>query len=616
MKEKIKQFFLKIGNGLKTNKRKIICVITILLLLFVVTLCMELINTSERVLSDSMFSSFSHAEKQENFSEFFRIAFSHQKFLINYLLCLFLFCICYGISNRPKLSFILTTFLVVGFEIINYGVLQARGFEVTVADIYAIRTALSVAGGLSFKIKADVVIAAILIIISFLLLYLAYKGIEKKKIDIKLRLFKAVLFCFIGVVGFVLLFTHPILDEMLIWDINSCYADYGSTLTLIKMFKDLKVDEPEGYMKEAVEEFIDSFEDDTLKFSVEEKRKLPNVVVVVNESFSDLDYVYNLNPEEDSLNYFHELWNDPNVTSGIMHSSKLGGGTSSVEYEFLTQNTTAFLPVGSIPYIRNNVSESMVARFNRLGFTTHGIHSYYNTGYSRGKIYKLLGFDDIKFMNDMPELEFSKNNYPTDSSTYKYLYETIDPIKDNIKDFTFVLTMQNHIAYANKETDETYYKDDYFTNVYLQEEKMSDDALKELIQYFEGVEEDTVVLFFGDHQPSLNQNDIFTIRDGIDENEANYIVPFIIWANFDLNVKKDIETSTNYLQSILYETAKIPTDSYTKYIQGLRNQVPVITCNYYKGEDGKTYMLNDTESPYYNEISRYKRICYYHLFEK
>ena len=85
---------------------------------------------------------------------------------------------------------------------------------------------------------------------------------------------------------------------------------------------------------------------------------------------------------------------------------------------------------------------------------------------------------------------------------------------------------------------------------------MTDSALRELIDYFSSVEEDTVILFFGDHQPSLNSTEIFSIKDGVSDDEAEFIVPFIIWANYDLDVKKDVEISTNYMQSLLYEVAK------------------------------------------------------------
>lgn len=619
MKEKIKKVFSKIVNFVKANNKFFIGFIVIAIFFLVISVCLELINTSECMFSDTFLFNNSPQERIDNYKQFWSIAVTNGKLLANYFLCIFIFLIIYGITNRPRLSCLVTAALVICFEMLNYLVIQARGFAITVSDIYAIKTAMSVADGLEFKFKTDVIIAIFTLIAAVTGLFMIYKPVKSENGTLFKRITKGLILFFIGIIGLLNFTRLSVLDEMMIWDINACYAEYGSTLTIAKMFKDIKVKVPEGYIKEQIEEYISTFENDTEKLTDEEIAKLPNIVVIMNESFADLNLAYNIKTKADSISYFHELVESDKTVSGIMHSSKFGGGTSSIEYEFLTQNTTAFLPVGSIPYqqyIKRSVSESIVERFNRLKYETHGIHSYYNTAYSRGKVYRLLGFQDIKFVNDMPDLEFTNNKYATDSSTYKYLYKTTPKEKDDKRDFSFVLTMQNHIAYANDETGKDFYPEDYFTNIYLQEEEMSDDALKELIEYYESVEEDTVILFFGDHQPSINQNELFTVKDGVDEREANYIIPFVIWANYDLNVRKNVETSTNYLQSILYEAAGIPTDSYTKYICSLREKIPVITCNYYIGDDDQMYDLKDIESPYYNEISRYEQICYYHLFDE
>ena len=619
MKEKTKIVFSKIVNFVKANNKFFIGFIVIAIFFLVISICLELINTSECMFSDTFLFNNSPQERIDNYKQFWSIAVTNGKMLANYFACIFIFLIVYGITNRPRLSCIVTAALVICIEMLNYLVIQARGFAITVSDIYAIKTAISVADGLEFKFKTDVIIAIITLIAAITGLFMLYKPSKSENRTWFKRITKGLILFFIGIIGLLNFTRLSVIDEMMIWDINACYAEYGSTLTIAKLFKDIRVKVPEGYIKEQIEEYISTFENDTEKLTDEEIAQLPNIVVIMNESFADLNLAYNINTRADSISYFHELVESDKTVSGIMHSSKFGGGTSSIEYEFLTQNTTAFLPVGSIPYqqyIKRSVSESIVERFNRLQYETHGIHSYYNTAYSRGKVYRLLGFQDIKFVNDMPDLEFTNNKYATDSSTYKYLYKTTPKEKDDKRDFSFVLTMQNHIAYANDETGKDFYPEDYFTNIYLQEEEMSDDALKELIEYYESVEEDTVILFFGDHQPSINQNELFTVKDGVDEREANYIIPFVIWANYDLNVRKNVETSTNYLQSILYEAARIPTDSYTKYICGLRERIPVITCNYYIGDDGQIYDLKDIESPYYNEISRYEQICYYHLFDE
>ena len=111
----------------------------------------------------------------------------------------------------------------------------------------------------------------------------------------------------------------------------------------------------------------------------------------MNESFADLNSIYNIEDlSDDPISFFHELMNEENVISGVMHSSQFGGGTANVEYEFLTQNVTAFLPTGSMPYqqyITKDVNKSIVSYMNKLGYKTYGMHYWDKSGYSREKIY-------------------------------------------------------------------------------------------------------------------------------------------------------------------------------------------------------------------------------------
>ena len=67
----------------------------------------------------------------------------------------------------------------------------------------------------------------------------------------------------------------------------------------------------------------------------------------------------------------------------------------------------------------------------------------------------------------------------------------------------------------------------------------SDDALRDFITYFEYLDEPVEIVFFGDHQPSLNQK-FYEILNGkglsgltMSELEALYTVPFFIWTNYD-----------------------------------------------------------------------------------
>ena len=90
----------------------------------------------------------------------------------------------------------------------------------------------------------------------------------------------------------------------------------------------------------------------------------------------------------------------------------------------------------------------MVNTMNNLNYNTYGIHSWYKNGYSRGKIYNLLQFKNTAFFEDMPSLSmYTTSSYPSDASTYSYWYDIMTNKPDGENNFSFVLTMQNHLPY-------------------------------------------------------------------------------------------------------------------------------------------------------------------------
>ncbi len=94
-----------------------------------------------------------------------------------------------------------------------------------------------------------------------------------------------------------------------------------------------------------------------------------------------------------------------------------------------------------------------------------------------------------------------------------------------------------------------------------------------------------------------------------------YQVPFVIWANYDIDEKYIEKTSMNYLQSILAETADIKMSGYQRFLNDVRKSVPVITSQGYWGKNGKFYQLEDKNSPYYDIIQEYRIIQYNMMFD-
>lgn len=154
--------------------------------------------------------------------------------------------------------------------------------------------------------------------------------------------------------------------------------------------------------------------------------------------------------------------------------------------------------------------------------------------------------------------------------------------------FIFNVTMQNHSGYssdynfADRITLNEYDSEEYLNaEVYLSLMKQSDSAFKYLIEYFEQVEEPTIIVMFGDHQPG-DMNDFLDalssdLSDSLEDLSKLYVVPYIIWANYELEEKEMEYISANYLSSVVMELTGIQLPAYNSFLLQLREEFPVIS---------------------------------------
>lgn len=72
-----------------------------------------------------------------------------------------------------------------------------------------------------------------------------------------------------------------------------------------------------------------------------------------------------------------------------------------------------------------------------------------------------------------------------------------------------------------------------------------------------------------------------------------YKTPFLIWANYEIEEKEDVHISSNYLSTLMMETAGMEMPPLNRFLAQLCEEVPILTSNGYYGDDGKLYILND-----------------------
>ncbi|MDD6157519.1 MAG: LTA synthase family protein [Lachnospiraceae bacterium] len=532
------------------------------------------------------------------------------------LLALILFFLC----GSAKIALRIETVLAMVFGLVNHYVLAFRSTPFVPWDILSVRTAASVATQYDFTPSFRVVLVTTLFVVCFILLGWE-KLIWKKRL---LRVFPLLL-C----MGILFAFAGRLQDRKFQLD-NYLYPHLftplymmqvnGMAVTFVMDLAYMKVERPEGYDALQCEETLREYETDLAG------QDYPNMIVIMDEAFSDLSLLGDVDASEDYMPYVHSLQQGAeNTVSGNLYVSVCGGNTANTEFEFLTGNTMAFLPAGSVPYQQYIQGEipSLASHLESLGYATYAMHPYYASGWNRDVTYPRMGFSNMIFKEDMAFMEYVRK-YVSDRSDFQEILHLLEEKQEGQPLFIFNVTMQNHGGYsdqyANFTPDVTTGADNLELNQYLSLIKLTDAGLEELLTHLGNMDEKTVVVFFGDHQPgdavtkcindSLTDSDYYYASEedviANDTENPRYIVPYIIWANYDIEESVGYDMSVNYLAANTLKIAGVPTDAYQNYLLQLQEEYPVITSVY----TGKSADARE------ESLEEYRRLQYYQLFEK
>lgn len=249
---------------------------------------------------------------------------------------------------------------------------------------------------------------------------------------------------------------------------------------------------------------------------------------------------------------------------------------------------------------------------------------------------RFLGFEEAYFLEDMRSGDCYLNDdvsymreYISDESLVDMITGRYERDEDEAPLFTFAVTMQNHGGYFdtysnfNQEIEllgvENDYNKDYMDR-YLSLIKKSDTAFENLVDFFKDYDEPTIVLMFGDHQPGdyvinaiYDTNKVYPLE----QQQNRYLVPFVMWANYDIEDEQIDKISANYLSTLLLEKAGLPMTGYQQWLSNLRETLPVITANVIIDNDGTMYPAGERdETPYASLLNDYATLQYNHLFDK
>ena len=489
------------------------------------------------------------------------------------------------ISGRIWLGNGMAMVLLFIVTILDYQVYYFRGTEINPGDFNSIRTALTVADQYHPKITNNFVIAVLLLILYLVMLRILVKfrkGFFWRGISL------AVL------VGAVAVFPQFINNISLI-----AYNDEGMKqntfpVNYCRMMYASKVEKPADYSSERIKELEDTY---CIESDIQHR---PVIIAIMNESFADLSIVGDLPVEEEILPFFKSL--QENTIKGWTQVPVFGAGTVNTEWEFLTGHSMCFLPAGTTAYTNNSLTASyasIVSNLKNIGYHCIAMHPHLEYAYTRNTIYPRMGFDSMYFIQDYPREKLIRNHV-SDREMYEEIIHQYESHTDNTPLFIFGVTIQNHGGYE-------YEGDNYTKTVKLQNMKQeypkaeqylslmkeSDVALEYLIQYFQEVEEDVVIAFFGDHMPAIEQEFYEEIAGNKTSEQLQidmHTVPFFVWTNYDIDEQMVERTSVNYLTNYIYDVAQIPKPGYNRFLEELQESISVITTNAVYSQSEKRYV--------------------------
>ena len=505
----------------------------------------------------------------------------------------------YLIAGRLWIAELIYTLVMGTIAVINYYVILWHGTPLYFSDIKNAATAMDVLSSYSFHIYRYAAYAGAMAALSLIPIAIT-KRLETRKEKHADRRTAAVMTAVLGLCAAVI-FPKLAPAKPMAWLWSESYHEYSYMVcTVGRAVKSDPVEKPKEYDSFTMEQLSNDGEEQAGSGEIQ-----PDVILILNETFYDLNRVIDASADNGYLDYFYSL---ENVTRGYALVPSIGGGTNVSEYELLTGNSSELYP-GTTPFNDLNLSGAYSAAtlLKECGYSVLAAHPSDAAHYNRKYGYTELGFDTQIFEDGFADLAYSRY-YPTDSSVYRNLIDFYEAMGDAPR-FLYMLTIQNHGDYTRNEAelDTVHVNHDFgaYTdqiNEYLTSIKMSDEALKELIDYYSTSERPVIICMVGDHCPSFAKE----MELECTEDERELLLretPFMIWSNY-LEGEGDIGViSLNYLMPLLLKQAGLPLTAYYSYLTELMDDVPVMTgFGRYLTADGMVYEY-DEDGTYHDAVS-------------
>ena len=496
--------------------------------------------------------------------EFSRV--STKAFLYNAFMIFVTFSIAY-LFKRRAFSRLILSLLWLTLGIVNGIMLSRRVTPFNAQDLKTVAEGLSLFTNY-FSVKELVAIGIGAVLLVLFLIYL-WKVVGKFKQKVNYALAGIVVAASFGGYG---VLTDYVIENRIVStyfaNIAFAYQDYGLPYCFAASIFNTGISEPNGYTEEMVAEIS---HDGKMTESTKETDVLPNVIVVQLESFFDTSEYLALQTTKDPLPNLRKMAEE--YSSGYCQVPTIGAGTANTEFEVITGMNLRYFGPGEYPYktyLRERTAESAATAFKSYGYSAHAIHNHSGNFYSRAKVFNNIGFDTFvckEFMN----FDMTPNGWAKDDVLIPHIQDCLD--STDHQDFVFTITVQGHGSYPEKKvidephlyawgtpTAEKNNQWEYYSNQVYE----MDQFAKNLVDMMDKRGEPAVVVFYGDHLPTLG------LTEADMKSESLFNTNYVIWDNIGLE-KKDGTIPTYQLVSEVMDRIGLHGGTIFNYHQERKN---------------------------------------------
>ncbi|MCU5164211.1 LTA synthase family protein, partial [Bacillus paranthracis] len=554
----------------------------------------------------------------------------NMQFILSFVVIYAIYILVYNLIGKVFLSMILTSCTLVILGIVNYLKLIFRGDPLYPSDFTQIMHMQSVIPMVMDYFSWSYIFVIILSIVACIVagIYMRrYIQNVKTHLGIRALLVVGSIFVLYAYGNFANTFMNKVFQksgvDFVLWDQNENYASNGFVLGFISNLDTTVMEKPKNYSKENMLQIANDIKKQySGNIGSQKKKEKPNIIFVMSESFWDPTKATNLSFSEDPVpNLHHYIENFP---GGQTISPTFGGNTANVEFEALTSYSMSLLKPGSIPYqqVITNKKEipSIPTALKKEGYYTSAIHSFGRTFFKRDDVYKVLGFDKFNAADTMENVDVD-GDYISDLAMSKEIIAELE--KQKQPTFIHAVTMQNHFPFTEGRFGENLIEISGLENeeskgeleTYTEGLRRSDEALQYLIEQLDNLDRPTLLVFFGDHLPSLGTNKSFYKENGYITNEktpserlAMAQTPLLMYANFDMPNDNLGVVSPIYFSNLIFDYAGLNKSVFYQFLSAFYKEIPVLRDELKVDKNGE--VINDLTKKQKEMLEQYKILQY------